>query len=88
MIQGPFICWNPLEGETEEDGFLIKQEHWDLYGVAESAAEYDFSNRDGWERRDDIVTWRIKCPDGTEALLDVERRMEPVFTASDLKVIK
>lgn len=88
MIQGPFICWNPTQDETEEDGFVIKQEHFSLYEVAEAAAEYDFSNCDGWERRDDIVTWRIKCPDGTIADVDVERRMEPVFNASDLKVIK
>lgn len=61
----------PEDGETPDDAVTLTPPEWrrifDAEGAAEIACEYDYSNRDGWERHmGDVFPVVIIAPDGTE----------------------
>lgn len=73
-----YMCWE--EGDTEEDSFVIEAD--DPQEAAEIAAEEDFDHRDGWERRDDDVTWYVQAPNGKTFRFKVYRMLQPYFYAT------
>lgn len=64
-----FLAWWPDEGETFEDAIAIempvgwlRSTHAYRY-AAEQAGEYDYDNRDGWERSDYVQTVAVVAVD-------------------------
>lgn len=59
----------PDDGDTIEDASEAPSgsiRHADAESVAQFACEFDYSDRDGWERRDEDFTIAVVAPDGTE----------------------
>ena len=50
--------------------------------AAELAAEYDHSQRDGWEWSWPVI-YKVRSPSGQLALVEISREMVPDFHASD-----
>ena len=66
-------AYYPEDGETADDARVIKPPVWrnlrflDAEDAAEIACEYDYSNRDGWERTmGEVFGIVVIAPDGTE----------------------
>lgn len=96
ILNGPFKCWIPEMGETEEDAIEVITYHPDadvntcysIQDVAELAAEQDFHEHDGWEKREAVYTWRVKDTEGNVWDVDVERTSNPQFEGFNVKEVK
>ena len=85
-----YLCWIPAEQE-EKDAIVfdpVTYLIYDLYQVAIAAAKKNYCVNVKTEHNDDLVTWRIKCPDGHTYEAEVEKYMKPYFTVNSLKEIK
>ena len=69
-----FKVWFPEDGETEEDAVIL--ESYFEY-VGDTASEYDYHNRDGWERGfDEFEEVHFKEVDGDGTIYKTEIWLE------------
>jgi hypothetical protein len=58
----------PEDGETIEDTVPIIGRTYDAAHAAEMACEYDYSSRDGWERKDIEFKIVVVSPENVETV--------------------
>lgn len=76
-----YRAWWPEDGEAPEDGFEV--EATDPEEAAIAAAERDFRERDGWERKDNQQTVEVEDAAGHRWTFSVERDYVEIFYASE-----
>lgn len=56
----------PADGETKEDAIPTRKNVRSADDAAREACEFDYSDRDGWERTDAAFDIVVVSPDGLE----------------------